>query len=566
MVRRSDANDEFPASFLTRESPLITSTMQDDFQLTTRLILEHGSRVFHGSEVVTWEGTEARRADYGEVAQNAGRLANALTSLGVRRGEPVGTFCWNHQEHLEAYYAVPTMGAVLHTINIRLPAQQIIEIIQHAGDRIILVDDTLAPLLTSVADQLSNVHTYVVIGDGDLPDFAGRQVLRYADLVRAQRPEFDWPDLDERAAASMCYTSGTTGSPKGVVYSHRSIVLHALNANAAYVIPVTDSDRVLTFVPMFHVNAWGIPFSAFFSGASLHLPSRYMQPADTCAFIAAERSTVASAVPTIWAGIHAWGAHHPIDLSSLRVGTSGGAAMSASLMAAFERDYGLRIIQGWGMTETSPIGGLAHPPAGVDIGSADELVWRQHAGRIISGVQMRTVDDDGRELPWDGRSMGELQVRGPWITGSYFGVDAPEKFADGWLRTGDIGTIDDRGYFIIRDRTKDVIKSGGEWISSVELENLLADAPGVATAAVIAIPDDKWAERPLACVVLETGATADFRAMADHLAEHVARWQVPENWAVIDTIPLSSVGKYDKKTLRDRYARGELVVERTRLD
>jgi fatty-acyl-CoA synthase len=544
---------------------LITSTMQDDFPLTIHLILEHGRRVYGRSEVVTWEGGAARRATYAEVADNAERLAAALTKLGVQQGDRVATFCWNTQEHLEAYYAVPCMGAVLHTLNIRLPGAQLAQIANHAADKIVIVDVTLLPLLAAVADQLTTVEAYIVVGDGDVSALGdAKPVYRYAELLAAEQPGFAWPSVDERAPASMCYTSGTTGDPKGVVYSHRSTVLHALATNSASVTGATEADRVLTFVPMFHVNAWGIPFGAFFSGASLHMPGPYMMPEGICAFIRSERSTLASAVPTIWAGILAYGAEHDIDLSSLRMGTSGGAAMPRSLMAALEQKYGLRIIQGWGMTETSPVGGMAHPPAEVELGSPEELDWRLKSGRVIAGMQMRIVDDAGEVLPWDGEAVGEIEVRGPWITGSYYRADVPEKFDDGWLRTGDIGTIDPRGFYQITDRSKDVIKSGGEWISSVELENLLAAAPGVLEAAVIGIPDEKWTERPLACVVPRPGEDVDPAALAGFLEGKVAHWQVPEYWTFIGEVPKTTVGKFDKKVLRAQHQAGALRVERTR--
>ncbi|MBE7187728.1 long-chain fatty acid--CoA ligase [Jatrophihabitans endophyticus] len=543
----------------------MTSTMQDDFQLTVTAILHHGSRVYPDSECVTKTADGVRRATYAEIATNAERLAAALKDLGVQQGDAVGTFDWNNQEHLEAYYAIPCMGAVIHTLNIRLTPEQLTMIVNHAEDKFIIVDSTLIPALAAVAADLPSVQGYIVIGDGDASALeAHATVHRYDELLAAHEPGFAWPELDENSAAAMCYTSGTTGDPKGVVYSHRSTYLHAMATLGASVTGFVETDRILTFVPMFHVNAWGIPFGAFMSGSTLHFPGPYMTPEPICELIRTERSTCASAVPTIWGGIMQYGQDHDIDLSSLRMGTSGGAAIPRSLMEGFEKKYGLRIIQGWGMTETSPVGGMAWPPPEVELGTDDEYTYRLRSGRVIAGVQMRIVSDEGDELPWDGEAVGEIEVRGPWITGSYYAADVPEKFHDGWLRTGDIGTIDHRGYFQITDRSKDVIKSGGEWISSVELENLLAGNPDVAEAAVIGIPDERWTERPLACVVLRQGSDVEPEKLAHFLDGKVAAWQVPENWTFIDEVPKTTVGKFDKKLLRSRYSDGELKVERTK--
>ncbi len=536
-----------------------------EFPLTIGMILRHGERVHSDSEVVTFEGDGSRRATFAEVGARAARLAAALRRLGIQDGERVGTFQWNTQEHLEAYLAVPTMGAVLHTLNIRLFPEQLTYVVNHAEDRVVVVDDSLVPLLAKVAPDLKTVERYLVVGHGDATALSeaatGAELLRYDELLAAESGEFDWPDVDERAAAAMCYTSGTTGNPKGVVYSHRSSVLHSFGINQAGAIGLTESDRVLPVVPMFHANAWGLPYAAWLTGAGFVMPARFLQAEPLAKLIEAERPTIAGAVPTIWSDLLRYATEHPVDLSSLRLVICGGSAVPRSLMERFEEEHDVRIIQGWGMTETSPLASLAHAPRGVELGTPEEMDWRAMAGRVIGGVELRIVDDAGAPLPWDGEAVGEIEVRGPWVTGSYYLDPAADKFDDGWLRTGDVGCVYENGFIRITDRAKDVIKSGGEWISSVELENHLMAHPDVVEAAVIGVPDPKWEERPLACIVRAEGSVLAAPELAAFLGDKVAKWQIPDRWAFIDEVPKTSVGKFDKKVLRARHADRELAVE-----
>jgi fatty-acyl-CoA synthase len=529
------------------------STMQD-VSLTIQSIFQRGTSVFADSEVVTWEGDRARRARYADVAARVPRLASALRDLGVKSGDRVGTLCWNHQEHLEAYFAVPCMGAVLHTLNLRLPPHQLAQIVNHAEDRVIIVDASLAPLLAAIRLQLTTVERVIVVGEGDVSALG--ETLAYEDVLAAASPSFDWPQLDERSAAAMCYTTGTTGDPKGVVYSHRSNYLHCFAIWGAF--RLDDTERALVIVPMFHANAWGVPYAAWMVGSAMLLPSRFLQPEPLCKFIEAERPTFTGGVPTVFTGMLAYVQANGGNVSSLKRAICGGSAVPASLINAFRDDLGIELIQGWGMTETSPIGTVAVPPSGT--APEDEMTYRSKTGRVVPGVELRIVDDSGQVVAHDGVAVGEIEVRGPWITGSYYRVSAPEKFHDGWLRTGDVGSIDGRGFVQITDRSKDVIKSGGEWISSVELENLLMGHPSVADAAVIGVPDERWQERPLAAVVLKPGASATPDELRAHLAASVAKWWLPERWAFVDELPKTSVGKQDKKLMRARYAEGEIPV------
>jgi fatty-acyl-CoA synthase len=543
---------------------MLPSTMQD-YPLTVGLLFRHGRAVYGDSEVATFRGDTIERASFAQVADRAEQLAAGLRRLGIGDGDRVGTFMWNDQAHLEAYLAIPCMGAVLHTLNIRLFAEQLTYVTNHGEDRIVIVDDSLVPLLAKVAPDLKTVEHYLVVGSGDAGPLetaaAGADVLRYEDILGAESPGFDWPDVDERAAAAMCYTSGTTGNPKGVVYSHRSTVLHSMAVNAANAIGLTEADTVLPIVPMFHANAWGLPYSAWFSGAAFMMPERFLQAEPLAKMIETERPTVAGAVPTIWSDLLRYADEHGSDLSSFRMVVCGGSAVPRSLMEKFQAGHGVRIIQGWGMTETSPLAALSHPPRHVELGSTEDLDWRARTGRVIGGVELRIADDMGEPLAWDGEQVGEIEVRGPWITAAYYGDPSPEKFDDGWLRTGDVGTVEPNGFVQITDRAKDVIKSGGEWISSVDLENQLMAHPDIIEAAVIGVPDEKWSERPLACVVRDDGSTVSAEELRAFLGDRLAAWQLPERWSFIEEVPKTSVGKFDKKVLRAAHGAGELEVE-----
>ena len=537
---------------------MLEGLVQHEHPLTLQYVLGRMRTVNGSSEVVTLRSPEGEktRATYADVGERIDRVASSLAELGVREGDRVGTFMWNSQEHLEIYMAVPCAGAVLHTLNLRLFADQLTYIVNHADDQVIFVDASLVPLLAKVAPSFEGVRHYVVVGDGDagaLPN-----VVRYEELLARQPGGFDYPEIDDRAAAGLCYTSGTTGDPKGVLYSHRSNVLHSVAECMTDAMGLGSHDRVLPVVPMFHANAWGLPYSCALVGADLIMPGPFLQAAPLAALIEEEQVTVAGAVPTIWMDLLRYADEHSPDFSSLRMVPCGGAAVPRSLMEGFEERHGVPIVQAWGMTEMSPLGSVARAPRGAE--GEEAWSYRCTAGRISPLVEARIVGDDGSEQPWDGQATGEVQVRGPWIASAYYNAEAGDvKFSDdGWLKTGDVAAITPDGYIRITDRAKDVIKSGGEWISSVDLENELMSHPDVLEAAVIAKPDERFTERPLACVVLNEGASATAAELAAHLAGRVAKWWVPDEFAFVDEVPKTSVGKFDKKVLRDQLAEGAL--------
>jgi fatty-acyl-CoA synthase len=514
-----------------------------DRPLLVKQIAERAESIFGNREVVarTQEGIE--RSTYGRIVERARRLASALTQLGVEPGDRVASFAWNSIRHLELYLAVPSMGAVLHTLNVRLFEDDLRYITTHAGDRLVFLDSSLAEAMP----RLDAVEREVV-----MPDGPGRRdgALDYEELIAGGDPAFEFPDLHENTAAAMCYTSGTTGRPKGVLYSQRSIVLHTLGAGLPDSMGIRETDSAMPVVPMFHAMAWGIPYLATMVGARQVLPGPDLSPPALAELIARERVTWSAGVPTIWRGLLEL--DPPPDLSSVRELKAGGSAVPESLIRGFDERLGVRLVQGWGMTETSPLAAVARLPADADLPDEEAYALRATQGRILPLIDFRIDAERG----------GELQVRGPWIAQAYYeDPSAAEKFTeDGWLRTGDVAEVEPGGYIKLVDRTKDLVKSGGEWISSVELENEVMAHPDVIEAAVIAVADERWGERPCACVVRRERSELDAEGVRDHLATRVAKWWIPERIEFVDEIPKTSVGKFDKKVLRARFAETDEAV------
>jgi len=530
-----------------------------DTPLTLRMAYDRARRVFGDVEVATKTPAGMARSNYADVCERAARLASALADMGVKPGDRVATFAWNSTRHLELYLAVPNMGAVLHMLNIRLHPEQVAWIANHAEDAVVFVEDCLLPAFEKVAPHLKTAKRFVVMGDGEIPETTLAPVDNYEDLIANSSPDFAWPELDESQACAMCYTSGTTGDPKGVVYSHRSMLLHAMMSGMADTNAISQRDRCLPVVPMFHANAWGIPWAAALLGAAIVFPGQFMTPADIAKLISDEKITFSAAVPTIWIGILQELEKNPdLDLSSIDRIVAGGAAVPLHLIEAYAK-RGVNIMQGWGMTETGPLASLSRlKPKFEQMPERDQFRYRAMQGLVVPGIDFRIVGEDGTTGEWDGKSMGEVQVRGPWIARTYHNDPrAPQSWTDdGWLRTGDVAIVDPEGYIQLVDRTKDLVKSGGEWISTVELENAIMAHPKVLEAAVIAIPDEKWSERPLACVVCKPGETVTKEELTAHLEPSFAKWWLPESYEFLDEIPKTSVGKFDKKVLRARFASG----------
>lgn len=528
-----------------------------DYPLTLQHALDRATRLFGRKEIVTQTEGEPHRYTYREWGQRVAQLANALAKAGVTSGERIATFAWNNYRHLELYYAVPCMGAVLHTLNIRLFVEQLIYIINNAEDKIIFVDGDLVPLLESFAEQLPTVKLYVIMGDA--PHSAGKlqPSVDYETFIGDQLTTYAWPQLDENAAAAMCYTSGTTGNPKGVVYSHRSIFLHSMSLGMADNKGLSERDTILPIVPMFHANAWGQPHAGVMLGANIVLPSRFMDPLRIANLMINEDVTVAAGVPTIWIGMLSLLEKEPMRFPKLRAIYCGGSAVPKALIEGLYK-HDINIVQAWGMTETSPLASVSKLRSYQDdLPLEEQFRIKAKQGTAVPGVDFRVVDmETGQEVPWDNTTFGELQVRGPWIAKAYYKDElASNKFVDGWFGTGDVAVVDEDGMLQLVDRTKDLVKSGGEWISSVELEGLIMGHPKVLEASVIGIPDERWSERPLACVVAKPDYVGKVtkEEILDFLRPQVAKWWLPDDVVFIDSVPKTSVGKFDKKVLRSRF-------------
>lgn len=530
------------------------------FDLTLRTALERAAKLFPHKEIISRDYSGTFRYTYADFYQRTQKLANVLQDFGIQKGERVATLAWNHHRHLELYFAIPCSGAVLHTLNLRLAPEQLVYIINHAEDQAIFVDIDLVPLLEGIKERIPTVKHIVVMSDTlDIPGTSLANPLSYEVLLAKAKETFSFPDLSEWDSAAMCYTTATTGDPKGVVYTHRGLMLHSYAAVLPDAINIGETDRVMPFVPMFHANAWGLPFACTWLGATQIFPGERPQAEDICRLIQEHKVTLAAGVPTIWMATYPLWESGKYDPSSLREIVSGGSAAPKSLLKNYKEKIGVSILHAYGMTETTPVVLVSRLKSTMkDWTDEEKYSVAAKQGLLVPGLEMKIVVEDGKEVPWDGKTMGELLLRGPWIAKEYYKepVRSTAAFADGWLHTGDIVTVDAEGYVSIADRSKDLIKSGGEWISSIDLENTIMSHPAVAEAAVIAMSHPKWIERPLACVVLKKEyvgkvGTGD---ILDYLTGKVPKLWLPDRVEFLDALPKTSVGKFYKQALRKQFA------------
>jgi fatty-acyl-CoA synthase len=525
------------------------------YQLTLHTMLERARRFFPEKQIVSRTGSGTLRYTYGEYYERTRRLGAALSALGIKRGDRVGTLAWNHHRHLEAYFAIPCSGASMHTINLRLPPDHLAYVINHAGDRVLLVDDDLLPLVEAIADKLETVEKYVVMGDGPLPE-SRLPLISYEELLASAPEDWSFPDdIDEWEEAGMCFSSATTGMPKGISYAHRAIYLHSMLACMADAVAVSESDVVMPIVPMFHANAWGLPFAAVWMGAGQVLPGPRPDPHLICQLIQDEQVTAAAGVPTVWMGVLQALEEEQYNLSSLTRILCGGSAPPRILIETYEKKLGVALLQGYGMTEAAPITHLGRLKSAHEKAPEEERYAKKaKQGILAPGLEMRVVRENGTEVAWNGREMGEILLRGPWIASEYWNDErSASTFRDGWYYTGDVAVVDSDGYLQLVDRVKDLVKSGGEWISTVDLENAIMAHPKVAEAAVVAVHHPRWQERPLACVVPKAGQEISHEEVRAFLKGRFADWWLPDDTVLIDAVPKTSVGKFDKKALRAQF-------------
>lgn len=530
-----------------------------DFPLTMRSLLERGEKMFPKKEIVSRTLSGIHRFTYAEYGRRTRRLSSVLQSLGVERGDRVGTLAWNHHRHLEAYFAIPCMGAVLHTVNIRLSPEHISYIVNHAEDRFLLIDEELVPVIEKVKDQLKTVEAYIIMTDKpELPTTTLSPVYSYEELLATGDPEFEYPqDIDENSPMGMCYTSATTGNPKGVVYSHRGTFLHSMCLGLADTLALSENDTCMPVVPMFHVNAWGQPFAAVWFGTKQVLPGPAPTPHILLDLIQTEKVTLSAGVPTVWLGVAKAIEEGNYDLSSIRAVICGGSAAPRALIETFEHKFGIPFLHAYGATETSPIVTVSRLKSyQKELPDEEKLTIRSKQGLLVPGLEMKVIGQTGEEVQWNGQEMGELLIRGPWIANEYYKDERTrDTFVDGWYHSGDVAVVDEEGFVKLVDRTKDLVKSGGEWISSVDLENALMAHPAVFEASVIGVPHPKWDERPVAFVVLKEAykGQVERQEILNFLQDKFAKWWIPDDVIFLDEIPKTSVGKFLKRALRSQY-------------